>query len=144
MSGYFRNHGVDPLSVSASSLAAHRVRMNVIANNLANVSTTRNDKGFPEVFRRKEVVLKTGDPIGVNSDKYGVTVKEVLPDMAALRLEYRPDHPDADENGYVKMPNVRVPLEMIDMIEAARAYEANITAIQVTKTMQRTALELLS
>ena len=144
MPDYHSSLGVSPLDVSSSALSAHRVRMNVIANNLANVNTTRNDKGFHEIYRRKEVVFKTGDPVGVRSERYGVRVREVLPDKSPLRLEYQPDHPDADRNGYVEMPNVRVPLEMIDMIEASRSYEANITAIQVTRAMNRTSLELLS
>jgi flagellar basal-body rod protein FlgC len=144
MSEYFNTLNVNPLDVSGSALSAQRIRMNTIANNLANVNTTRNDNGFREVFRRKEVVFKTGNEDEVGNARYGVKVEEVIPDMSALRKVYEPDHPDADKNGYVDMPNVRSPLEMIDMIEASRAYEANLTAIQVTKSMNQKSLELLS
>jgi len=135
---------VSPLDISNSGLAANRIRMNTIANNLANINTTRNDKGFKEIFRRKEVLIKTGNPEITGSRRYGVEVLEVTPDPSAFRKEYQPEHPDADANGYVEMPNVRVPIEMVDMIEASRSYEANLTAIQVTKGMEKKSLELLS
>jgi|SaaInlStandDraft_1057018.scaffolds.fasta_scaffold157076_2 flagellar basal-body rod protein FlgC len=144
MPDFFNSTNVNALDVSGSALAAQRIRMNTIANNLANVNTTRNDKGFREIFRRKEVVFKTGNPAETGNSNYGIKVEEVLPDMSAFRKVYEPDHPDADPNGYVNMPNVRSPLEMIDMIEASRAYEANLTAIQVTKSMNTKSLELLS
>jgi flagellar basal-body rod protein FlgC len=144
MSNYYQSTAIDPLAVSATALAAQRVRMNTISNNIANVNTTRNADGFLEIYRRKEVVFKTGNPAEVGNSKYGLTVKEVIPDKTEFRREYRPEHPDADENGYVMMPNVRVPLEMVDMIEASRAYEANLTSIQVTKSMNNKSLELLS
>lgn len=144
MPAYYLNNPINPLDVSSSALAAQRTRMNVIANNLANVNTTRNDKGEPAVYRRKEVIFKVGNPLETGSHRYGVRVKGVRPDKAELRMEYRPNHPDADRNGYVKMPNVRPPLEMIDMIEASRAYEANITSIQVTRAMNKKSLELLT
>ncbi len=144
MPEFFNSTNVNALDVSGSALAAQRVRMNTIANNLANVNTTRNDNGFRDIFRRKEVVFKTGNPDETGNARYGVKVEEVLPDMSAFRKVYEPDHPDADTNGYVDMPNVRSPLEMIDMIEASRAYEANLTAIQVTKSMNTKSLELLS
>jgi len=144
MADLFQSTAINPLDISGTALAAQRVRMNTIANNIANVNTTRNDKGFHEVFRRKEVVLKTGSPQGTGSPRYGVEVKEVIPDQSAFIRMYQPGHPDADEFGYVMMPNVQTPLEMVDMIEASRAYEANLTAIQVTKTMSNKSLELLS
>ena len=140
----YEQNAVNPLDVSGSALAANRVRMNTIANNIANVDTTRNEKGFKEIYRRKEVVLKTGNPKETGERNYGVEVLKVLGDKSSFRKMYQPDHPDADENGYVLMPNVRVPLEMIDMMESARSYEANLTAIQVTKTMNNKSLELLS
>lgn len=145
MPSYYNSVPINPLDISVSGLHAQRVRMNTIANNLANVNTTRNDKGFHEVYRRKEVVLKTGNTDVTGSQRYGVEIREVQPDMhSALRREYQPDHPDADIHGYVDLPNVRTPIEMIDMIEAARAYEANITSIQVTKKMNARSLELLT
>lgn len=145
MSSFFESLPVNPLDVSSSGLHAQRIRMNTIANNLANVNTTRNDKGFREVYRKKEVLFKTGAPDQTGHDRFGVRVKDVRPDLSSeLRREYQPDHPDADKNGYVWLPNVRVPLEMIDMIEASRSYEANLTAIQVSKDMAQKSLNLLS
>mgnify|MGYP006420181003 FL=1 len=144
MADLYQSTSINPLEISGTALAAQRVRMNTIANNIANVNTTRNDKGFHDVFRRKEVVLRTGNVPGTGSQRYGVEVKEVLPDQSAFRRLYQPGHPDADQHGYVMMPNVHTPLEMVDMIEASRAYEANLTAIQVTKTMNSKSLEILS
>jgi flagellar basal-body rod protein FlgC len=135
---------VHPLDVSGSALRAQRIRMNTVANNIANVNTTRNAEGFKEVYRRKEVVFKTGNPMETGSSRYGVEVKEVLGDPSAFRRVHQPGHPDADENGYVMMPNVRTPIEMVDMMEASRAYEANLSAVQVTKSMHQRSLEILS
>jgi flagellar basal-body rod protein FlgC len=144
MSGLFDSTAINPLDVSGSALHAQRVRMNTIANNIANVNTTRNAKGFLEIYKRKEVVFKTGNPSETGSRKYGVEVKDVKADPSAFRREYQPGHPDADAHGYVMMPNVHTPLEMVDIMEASRAYEANLTAIQVTKMMNSKSLELLS
>lgn len=144
MADLYRSMAVDPLDVSGSALRAQRIRMNTVANNLANVDTTRNDKGFLEVYRRKEVVFKTGNAQETGSGRYGVQVKEVLEDPSALHKVHEPNHPDADENGYVMKPNVRTPIEMVDMMEASRAYEANLSAIQVTKKMHQRSLEILS
>lgn len=142
--GLFDSTSVNALDVSGSALHAQRVRMNTIANNIANVNTTRNAEGFKEIYRRKEVVFKTGNPEETGHRRYGVTVKDVKGDPSAFRRLYQPGHPDADEYGYVMMPNVHTPLEMVDMIEASRAYEANLMAIQVTKTMNNKSLEILS
>lgn len=140
----YNQNAINALDVSGTALSAHRVRMNTIANNIANVNTTRNEKGFKEIYRRKEVVLKTGNPVETGDRKYGVEVLKVIPDKSALRKRHQPDHPDADEAGFVQLPNVRIPIEMIDMMESARAYEANLTSIQVTKSMNNKSLELLS
>ena len=144
MSGLFDSTSINPLDISGSALHAQRVRMNTIANNVANVNTTRNAKGFKEIYKRKEVVFKTGNLNETGSKRYGVAVKEVKADPSAFRRLYQPGHPDADQHGYVMMPNVHTPLEMVDVMEASRAYEANLTAIQVTKTMSAKSLELLS
>jgi flagellar basal-body rod protein FlgC len=144
MADLYQSTAINPLDISGSALHAQRVRMNTIANNIANVNTTRNEEGFLDIYRRKEVVFKTGNPDETGSRRYGVEVKDVKGDPSAFRRLYQPGHPDADEHGYVMMPNVHTPLEMVDMIEASRAYESNLTAIQVTKNMFSKSLELLS
>ncbi len=130
------------LDISASGLYAERTRMNVIANNLANSNSTRTPEGGP--FRRQLVVLqgvqakRPGDLAGL-----GVRVKGVIDDNSPFPLAYDPGHPDANADGYVAMPNVNVVEEMVDMITALRAYEANVTAIDASKNMVRASLDIL-
>ena len=130
------------LDISASGLYAERTRMNVIANNLANSNSTRTPEGGP--FRRQLVILRgveakqNGDLSGL-----GVSVKGVVDDHSPFPLIYDPGHPDANADGYVAMPNVNVVEEMVDMITALRAYEANVTAIDANKSMVRAALDIL-
>lgn len=130
------------LDISASGLYAERTRMNVIANNLANSNSTRTPEGGP--FRRQLVILQgveakvPGDIAGL-----GVSVKGVVDDQSPFPLIYDPGHPDANADGYVAMPNVNVVEEMVDMITALRAYEANITAIDTNKSIFRAALDIL-
>ena len=130
------------LDISASGLYAERTRMNVIANNLANSNSTRTPEGGP--FRRQLVILQgveakaPGDSGGL-----GVSVKGVVDDQSPFPLIYDPGHPDANADGYVAMPNVNVVEEMVDMIMALRAYEANITAIDTNKSIFRAALDIL-
>ena len=130
------------MDVSASGLAAQRVRMNVASANLANVSTTRGVDGGP--YQRQSVVLaSTTFPNAVsNVDRQvrGVEVAGIQADDAPPRLEYDPGHPDADLNGYVAYPNVNVVEEMVDMITASRAYEAGITAMNTSVSMAERAL----
>lgn len=130
------------LDVSASGLYAERTRMNVIANNLANVNATRTPEGGP--FRRQLVLLRgneAGDP--AFSGDTGVEVMGVVDDPSPFPLVFNPGHPDANADGYVAMPNVNVVEEMVDMITAVRAYEANITAIQANKSMVRRSLDII-
>jgi flagellar basal-body rod protein FlgC len=129
------------LDISASGLHAERVRMDVIANNLANVNSTRTPEGGP--FRRQLVILK-GMSQGISADGTGgVRVAGVVDDPTPFPLVYNPGHPDADAQGYVQMPNVNVVEEMVDMMTALRAYEANITAIDATKSMLGRALDII-
>lgn len=133
------------IEISASGLAAERLRMDVISNNIANVNTTRSSTGGP--FRRQEVVLsargaKFSIPgIGGGSSN-GVEVSTIAEDSSPPKLVYDPSHPDADPLGYVRMPNVNIVKEMVDMISATRAYEANVTAIEAAKGMVQRALEI--
>ncbi|NQU07828.1 MAG: flagellar basal body rod protein FlgC [Candidatus Abyssubacteria bacterium] len=130
------------LDISASGLYAERTRMNVIANNLANANSTRTPEGGP--FRRQLVVLQGTEATEPNQvENLGVTVKGVVDDPSAFPLIYNPGHPDANADGYVAMPNVNIVEEMVDMITALRAYEANITAIDANKTIVRRSLDII-
>lgn len=141
------------LEISASGLTAERLRMDVSAENLANAQTTRGTDGQP--YRRKEVVLQEAPgsfgaslsaAMGAQSGSQGggVQVAGVVQDTATpLKRVYDPGHPDADAQGYVSMPNVDTVTEMVDLISAQRAYEANVTAMQAAKQMFSRTLELL-
>lgn len=135
------------LNISGSGLTAQRIRMDVISENIANIDTTRTENGGP--YRRKMVVLaSTADFKNMlieNLNDYeagGVEVTEIAEDQSEFKLVYNPEHPDADENGYVSMPNVDSLKETVDMMEAYRAYQANITALNTTKQMAVKALEI--
>lgn len=129
--------------ISASGMTAERLRMDTIANNLANVNTTRTARGGP--YRRQMVVFEErlvqamgrGRPQGA-----GVRVSRIVEDDDPPRLEYNPNHPDANEQGYVELPNINVVTEMVDMISASRAYEANLAALNAAKAMALKALEI--
>ena len=136
------------LEISASALTAERLRMDVVAENLANAQTTRGADGQP--YRRKEVVLqeRAGSfgaslSAAMNQRGGGVEVGAVVEDQTPLKRVYDPGHPDADEDGYVAMPNVDTVTEMVDLIGAQRAYEANVTAMQAAKQMFTRTLDLL-
>lgn len=138
------------LEISASALTAERLRMDVTAENLANAQTTRGPDGQP--YRRKEVVLQSvGDgfgaqlagAMGTGARPAGVEVAAVAEDATPGKTVYDPGHPDADAAGYVQMPNVDTVTEMVDLISAQRAYEANVTAMQAAKQMFAKTLELL-
>ena len=140
---------LDSMSISASALTATRLRMDVIAENMANMNTTRTANGEP--YRRKYVVFqeRTGenDEFAAFFNKArrtqgGVRVLEIGTDMSEFKYDYNPGHPDADENGYVRLPNVEVVQEMVDMMSAFRAYEANITALNAFKDMAVKTLEI--
>jgi flagellar basal-body rod protein FlgC len=159
------------LEISASGLRAQRVVQNAISSNLANVETTRTDKGGP--YRRQFAVLEADSDSrdvrllniqpalsGSMTDEShlpipprdfprderffgnGVNVAEIREDERPPRMVYDPSHPDADKDGYVAMPNVNVVKEMADMIVATRAYEANATAFNAAKSMLQQALQL--
>ncbi|MGB4439100.1 MAG: flagellar basal body rod protein FlgC [Sedimentibacter sp.] len=138
------------MNISGSGLTAQRLRMDVISENIANIDTTRTENGDP--YRRKMVVLSSTDTNSFknmmvkNLNDYeitgGVEVSDILEDQSEFKLLYNPEHPDADENGYVKMPNVDSLKETVDMMEAYRAYQANVTALNTTKQMAVKALEI--
>lgn len=139
----------DSINISASALTAEKTRIDIISKNMANVNTTRSTGGLP--YRRQMVVFEENKdkPFSYYLDKYsnkftggGVKIREIVEDSAPFRLVYEPGHPDANEDGYVMLPNVEMVKEMVDMIDAQRAYEANITAMNASKTMLMKALEI--
>jgi flagellar basal-body rod protein FlgC len=141
------------IEVSATGLSAERLAMDTIANNIANVNTTRTAEGGP--FKRQLVVYaQKNEPAstaaGALNDttdparsRAGVDVVGIVKDQGPDRLVYDPSHPDADPNGYVHMPNIDIVKEMVDMMAASRAYEANVTAIQEARAMGNATLGLL-
>ena len=122
----------DALNVSASGMSAERLRMDVIASNLANANTTRGADGQP--YRRQEVILQEKSP-SFGEVLGGVMVAGIVNDPTPPRRVYDPGHPDADKNGYVTMPNVNPVTEMVDLITSSRGYEANVTAMNAAKQM---------
>jgi len=127
-------------TVSASALEAQKQRMNVIASNMANVHSTRTDEGGP--YRRKDVLFSAA---AVQSDPdtlAGVKVVDIVADSTPFRTVYDPGHPDADKEGYVSMPNINIIEEMVNMMMASRAYEASVSAFNMSKTMFLKTLEL--
>ncbi len=163
---------MDSFDISASALTAQRLRLDVISSNLANINTTRNADGTLGAYRRRNVVfapilnnqmasggkqngsmsvhfengvptLKAGVSNNMISPGNGVQVVEINQDMKTpLRTVYDPTNPDADTNGYVQMPNINPVSEMVDMISATRAYEANVTALQASKSMLKSAMDI--
>lgn len=140
---------VSSMRISATGLSAHRVRMNIISMNMANVNTTRTEQGGP--YTRKITIheavpfkdeLKRARLTQVTEAERGVNVNQITDSNDPYRIVYDPGHPDADENGYVKYPNVNTVTEMVNMVTAVRAYQANVTAINTAKEMAIKALEI--
>jgi flagellar basal-body rod protein FlgC len=137
------------MRVSASGLEAQTRRMNTISSNIANAETTRTEDGGP--YKRKDAVFTAttdkesfGEILNNQMDQQvqGVLVDDVHEDTAPPRMVYNPNHPDANEEGYVAMPNVNTVEEMANMISAQRSYEANVTAMNAAKAMAAKALEI--
>lgn len=132
------------MEISATGLKAQRVRMETIAKNIANAESTRTSEGGP--YQRKQVVLAaTSSPSeagAVPGQDEGVKVVGIVTDPTPPNLVYDPSHPDADAAGYVAYPNVNVVMEMVDLMSASRAYEANVTAVNAAKAMTAKALEI--
>lgn len=137
------------MNTTASGLTAQRLRMDVISQNIANADTTRTPEGGP--YRKKEVLFESIN----NSSNFnnifqsymkgknnGVRVARIVEDNSEAPLVYNPSHPDANEQGYVSMPNVNIIDEMVNMISASRSYEANVTAFNSMKEMMTKALEI--
>ena len=133
------------VKAGASALAAERMRIEVAVSNLANAESTRGPDGQP--YKRRDVVLQSAavqdfdDTLG-RASAVGVEVAAVVEDQGPARRRYEPSHPDADAEGFVSLPNVDASEEMVDMLGAARAYQANLAAIGLIKDMVAKALEL--
>lgn len=159
---------LNSFDISGYGLSAQRVRVNTISSNIANAQTTRTDEGGP--YRRKEVVFKAvdfndyynealgkqtqsatyQDPLNegefgkkVNPAIMSVVVDKISRDDSAPQLKYEPNHPDADANGYVAYPNINPVVEMADLVEATRSYQANVAAFESAKNMANSAISLL-
>ena len=159
---------LNSFDISGYGLSAQRVRVNTISQNIANAQTTRTDEGGP--YRRKEVVFKAidfnqqfnqalqgmtdsvefSDPLNegqlgqkVNPAIMSVIVDKISRDDREPKLKFDPSHPDADSNGYVSYPNINPVIEMADLVEATRSYQANVAAFESAKTMANSAISLL-
>ncbi|MGE4282502.1 MAG: flagellar basal body rod protein FlgC [Clostridia bacterium] len=139
------------LDISSSGLTAQRLRMDLISQNIANADTTRTENGTP--YRRKIAVFEQkkgsvpfarylSESSKTNLKAEGVEVRRIIEDSAPFKRIHNPGHPDADENGYVLMPNVDIMTEMVNMISASRSYEASVASINSTKSMAMKALEI--
>lgn len=139
--------------ICASGMSAQRVRMDIAAENIANIDTTRTEGGGP--YRRKDVMFESygtgsfqealrsaSQGKGFASRNTGVRVSGIVEDTREMKRVYNPDHPDADEEGYVNMPNVDLLKETVDSMSATRSYEANVTALNAMKLMAQKALEI--
>ncbi|CUX71909.1 Flagellar basal-body rod protein FlgC [Clostridium sp. C105KSO15] len=140
------------MNISASAMTAQRLRLDIASENIANIDTTRTEAGGP--YRRKMVVLEARsennfrkaliNAAGLSRQQStgGVRVSQIVEDTSPFKSVYSPEHPDADENGYVQMPNVDLIKETVDSMSATRSYEANITAFNAIKSMASKALEI--
>lgn len=142
---------LNSFDISASGMTAQRQRLDIAAENISNMNTTRTQSGGP--YRRKMVVLQEKPVASFRSEmesrlvkehslKGGVKVSQIIEDQRDLQPVYKPDHPDANEEGYVMMPNVDLVKETVDGMSATRAYEANVTAFNAMKMMAQKALEI--
>jgi flagellar basal-body rod protein FlgC len=137
------------IDIAASGMTAQRTRLNVISMNLANANTTRTADGTP--YRRKTSIFQTAPISGsfeeqfkdkLEKEVYGVKVSEIVPVAGEFKKIFDPSHPDADEAGYVYLPNVNLVEEMVQMLNANRSYEANVSAIKTAKEMALKALDI--
>jgi flagellar basal-body rod protein FlgC len=132
----------DALDIPASALTAQRARMDTIAGNVANIDVTRNANGEKIPYRRKFVVLAPGSD--ADAAKPGVHVQSVQEDQSAFRKVYDPGNADAGPDGYVQYPNVDLAIEQVNMMEASRAYDANVTIMDTMKAMIASDLRLIA
>lgn len=141
---------LNSMDISSSGLTAQRTRMNVIAMNLSHMHTSRTPDGGP--YRRKQPVFSAESLFqgfrgrlkhGLDRELEDVQVNQIVEDKRDFKMIFDPSHPDADEFGYVLMPNINVMEEMVDMISAKRSYEANVTAVTASSNMAIKSLDIL-
>ncbi len=132
------------LDIAASGMAAQRLRMTAVSNNLANISTTRNEVGQPEAYKPRFVVFQTDEAIGDQDGAAGVKVSSVETSELPPLSKYEPFHPDANAKGYVEYPNVNMMSEFVNALEASRSYEANVGVIEVSKELAQQTLRILA
>ncbi len=138
----------DAMDISSSALSAERTRMNTLSSNLANAHTTRTPEGGP--YRRKDVVFEAQPQNEFANVLKGqlevplhkVRVVDIISDMGSPNLVLDPNHPDANEEGYVAYPKINTMEEMVNLLNSSRTYEANVTAMNVTRNMMNKALEI--
>lgn len=138
---------LNTFKISGSALKAHSIRLNTISSNLANVETTSTPEGGPykkksPYFQTKPMDFREHLDSTLKNSSQGVEVTKIIEDPRPPRKVYDPSHPDAQEDGYVDMPNVNVLKEMVDMMSATRSYQANVTTIKMAKRMALKALEI--
>lgn len=126
------------MKINASGLSLERLKMDIISTNMANVNTSRTEDGGP--YRRKEVLFE--EMLSSQKKSSGVKVTQIYEDEANMRIIHKPDHPDADEDGYLTLPNVNMVDEIINLINTQRTYEANVTALNTSKNLLKRALEI--
>lgn len=136
------------IDISTSALVAQRVRLNTLSGNIANMSSLVNEKGEAKPYQARQVVLRTDDANRTAAGAAGVRVDEILTDQSDPLYRYQPDHPLAiDEGqwkGYVAYPNIDLTTQMVDALEATRAYEANIGVMEITKNLGRETLSIIA
>ena len=131
------------MDVSTSGLMAQRIRMTAIASNLANITTMRNEDGELKPYEPRFTIFQTVNDMGPNGSA-GVAVKEIVRDDIAPQRVFSPKHPDADADGYIHLPNINMMTEFTDAIESSRSYEANLGAMEITKSMLNQTLRIIT
>ena len=135
----------DALDISASGLQAQRTRMDTVAANIANLNTTRDAAGRPNPYRRRFASFASGLAArGPDAQKPGVHVQNIEQDQSPFNRTFEPGHKDAGPDGYVLYPNIDLSVEFVNALEASRAYEANVTTMEVTKSMMNATLRLIA
>ena len=139
---------ISAIDISTSALVAQRARMNAIASNLANMSTTRNEKGELKPFQARYVTFEANDELSTSQGAAGVKVGSVETEQVEPLYKYQPNHPHAITEGkwkgYVAYPNVNMTTEFVDALEATRSYEANVGVIEISKSMSQQTLRILA
>lgn len=130
--------------VSTSALVAQRTRLNAISSNLANISTTRNERGEPQAYTPRYVTFQADEGLATTSGGVGVKIGSVEYSNEPPLMKFEPGHPDANASGYVSYPNIDMTTEFVDAMEATRAYEANLGVLEITKDMNQRTLQIVA